>query len=130
MTRVQPSDPTLRERCARLRALLFDKDGTLLDYEASWGPVNRHAAHLAARGDRALADRVLALAGVDLATGRAKADSVISAGTAVDIANVWVNGGAPFERNALARALDALFCAGVADMVPVTVLSALFARFK
>lgn len=122
--------PILRERCAGIRGLLFDKDGTLLDYEASWGPVNRRAAALAARGDPALADRLLALAGIDLATGRAAADSVISAGTAVDIAEVWVGGGAPFERDRLARVLDDLFCGAVADMVPVTDLAALFARLK
>ena len=36
-----------------LRAILFDKDGTLLDYEASWGPINVAAADLAARSDAA-----------------------------------------------------------------------------
>ena len=123
-------EAALRARCAGIRGILFDKDGTLLDYEASWGPVNRRAAELAAQGDPALADRLLALAGIDLATGRAAADSVISAGTAVDIANVWVRGGAPFERDRLARALDDLFCAAVEDMVPVTDLAALFARLK
>jgi phosphoglycolate phosphatase len=120
----------LRRRVAKIRGLLFDKDGTLLDYEASWGPVNRRAAEMAARGDRAFAGRLLALAGVDLATGRAAADSVISAGTAVNIADVWVKGGANFDRDTLARALDELFCAAVADMVPVTDLSVLFESLK
>jgi phosphoglycolate phosphatase len=120
----------LRERCAGIRGLLFDKDGTLLDYEASWGPVNRRAAHMAARGDSALAERLLALAGVDLATGRARADSVMSAGSAAHIAEVWVAGGAPYEAGPLTRALDELFCAAVAEMVPVTDLSVLFARLK
>jgi phosphoglycolate phosphatase len=91
--------------------------------------VNRRAAHLAARGDSALAERLLALAGVDAGTGRAAADSVMSAGTAVQIAQVWVEGGAPYERDSLARAIDELFCAAVGDMVPVTDLSTLFARF-
>jgi phosphoglycolate phosphatase len=130
MTSSFVSQRDLREKCAGIRGLLFDKDGTLLDYHASWGPVNRHAAHLAAKGDSALAERLLALAGVDAATGRAAADSVISAGTAVQIAEVWVEGGAPYERETLTRAIDELFCAAVADMVPVTDLSTLFARFK
>jgi phosphoglycolate phosphatase len=120
----------VHKRLAGIRGLLFDKDGTLLDYEASWGPVNRRAALMAARGNQALADRLLAFAGVDLATGRATADSVMSAGTAVNIAEVWVRGGAPCDRDTLARSLDELFCAAVADMVPVTDLAALFARLK
>jgi len=130
MTLANPHQAALRDRCAGIRGLLFDKDGTLLDYEASWGPVNRRAARMAARGNPALADRLLQLAGVDLATGRAAADSVMSAGTAVNIAGVWVTGGAPYDCDSLARALDELFCAAVADMVPVTDLSALFERFK
>src|SRR5215211_5155800 len=102
MTLANPHQAALRDRCAGIRGLLFDKDGTLLDYAASWGPVNRRAA----------------------------ADSVMSAGTAVNIAGVWVTGGAPYDCDSLARALDELFCAAVADMVPVTDLSALFERFK
>ena len=130
MTSAFASQEDLRNKCAGIRGLLFDKDGTLLDYHASWAPVNRRAAYLAARGDPALAERLLTLAGVDAETGRAAADSVISAGTAVQIAEVWVAAGAPYARASLARAIDELFCAAVGDMVPVTDLSMLFARFK
>lgn len=121
---------SLAEKCAGIRGLLFDKDGTLLDYAASWDPVNRRAALLAAHGDATLADRLLELAGVDGETGHAVADSVMSAGTAVDIARVWIEGGARFELTFLADALDRLFCSAVADMVPVTDLGALFDSFQ
>ena len=67
---------------------------------------------------------------MDTATGVAAADSIMSAGTAVIIAEAWVQGGAPYEHDTLTSALDELFCAAVADMVPVTDLSTLFARFK
>jgi phosphoglycolate phosphatase len=130
MTLPSASPDALPEKCAGIRGLLFDKDGTLLDYAASWTPVNRRAASLAARGDPALADRLLALAGVDPTSGRASPDSVMSAGTTVDIAGVWVTGGATYEVENLAGALDDLFCAAVTDMVPVTDLSVLFGRFK
>ena len=36
-----------------IAAILFDKDGTLIGYDASWGPVNRELAAIAARGDAA-----------------------------------------------------------------------------
>ena len=32
-----------------IRAVLFDKDGTLLDYHRTWGPINLAAAEIAAR---------------------------------------------------------------------------------
>jgi phosphoglycolate phosphatase-like HAD superfamily hydrolase len=35
--------------------VLFDKDGTLLDYRRTWEPINREAATLAAGGDPVLA---------------------------------------------------------------------------
>jgi phosphoglycolate phosphatase len=125
---IQPE--SLAEKCAGIRGLLFDKDGTLLDYAASWTPVNRRAALLAAQGDPTLADHFLVLAGVEPVTGRAAADSVMSAGTAMDIARVWVDGGASFDSRSLAEALDDLFCNAVSDMIPVTDLPALFGYFQ
>ena len=45
-----------------ITGILFDKDGTLLDYVKSWVPVNYELARIAARGDDDLA-RVLLRAG-------------------------------------------------------------------
>ncbi|RJF88934.1 HAD family hydrolase [Oleomonas cavernae] len=113
-----------------IRGILFDKDGTLVDYEASWNPVNRRAARLAARGDAALAGRLLAQVGADPHNGRAVADSIIAAGTTLAIATAWVAGGAPFTVADLTGELDTLFRDSAAHMVPVTDLAALFARLK
>lgn len=33
-----------------IKGILFDKDGTLLDYDESWLPVNRELARIAAQG--------------------------------------------------------------------------------
>jgi phosphoglycolate phosphatase len=125
-----PSPHALQDKCAGIRGLLFDKDGTLLDYHASWGPVNIRAADFAAKGDPALASHLLEIAGVDRSTGRAVTDSVISAGTTIDIAETWIGGGAPFDRESLVSGLDRLFFDAAADMVPVTDLPALFDWFK
>ncbi len=130
MTASFSSASFLQDKCADIRGLLFDKDGTLLDYNASWGPVNYKAADFAAGGDPVLARHLLEISGVDTATGIAAADSLMSAGTAVNIAEAWVEAGAPFDRVSLARALDRLFRDAVADMVPVTDLPALFTWFK
>jgi phosphoglycolate phosphatase-like HAD superfamily hydrolase len=40
-----------------IRGFLFDKDGTLIDYQASWAPTNLKAGRLAALGDPGLAAR-------------------------------------------------------------------------
>ena len=35
-----------------IRGILFDKDGTIIDYWRTWVPINRKVALYAARGDR------------------------------------------------------------------------------
>ena len=53
-----------------IRAVLLDKDGTILDVEATWGRTTVAVIRKLADGDAALADRLVALAMVDPATGR------------------------------------------------------------
>ncbi len=113
-----------------IRGLLFDKDGTLLDYAASWAPINRRAALLAAGGDLALAERLLVMAGVDPATDLAAADSLLAAANTAEIAAAWAAGGSPIAADRLTRDLDALFHSSATSVVAVTDLAALFRRYK
>lgn len=113
-----------------LRGLLFDKDGTLLDYDASWPPINREAGLLAADGDHYLAAALLRRAGADPATGLAQADSLIAAGNTRELAEAWSEAGSPLELATLVARLDSLFQSAVARMVPVCDLSELFARLR
>ena len=53
-----------------IRGILFDKDGTIIDYWRTWVPINRQVALYAARGDQGLADRLLRLGGHDPETDR------------------------------------------------------------
>ena len=117
-------------RRPRIRGILFDKDGTLLDYEASWRPINARAAALASGGNPDLARRLLQLGGADAHGGSVAADSLLAAGTAAEIAAGWVDGGAPFATDALTVALDALFREAADEVVPVADLSALFAALR
>lgn len=83
-----PGQPAL----AAVRALLFDKDGTLVDFRATWVPAFRGvAAELAARlgGGPPLADRLLARLGYDAASGGFAADSVLLWETNPAIADRW-----------------------------------------
>lgn len=110
-----------------IRGILFDKDGTLLDYQASWAPINLRAGRLAAQGDAALEEHLLTLAGVDPATGFSTSDGLLAAGNTQEVAQAWHSAGSKFAVAELTLRLDALFQAGVANVVPVCDLAALFA---
>ena len=73
----------------QIKGILFDKDGTLFDYHASWAPVNAGAALEAARGDAVLADRLLRAGGLDPATGRYASGSLLAAAHTGEIAEEW-----------------------------------------
>lgn len=115
---------------ARIRAVLFDKDGTLLDYHRTWGPINRRAATIAGAGDASLAARLLAAGGMDDATGITRADSLLAAANTAEIAAGWIADGSPLGQDELTAALDALFTAAADGGYAVTDLPALFATLK
>lgn len=117
-------------RDRRIRGILFDKDGTLLDYAQSWTPINRAAAALAARGDAALAARLLALGGADAEGGSVTADSLLAAGNTAEIAASWIAGGAPFALPELQERIDALFREAAQTVVPVGDLAGILGRLR
>lgn len=62
-----------------ISALLFDKDGTILDFYKTWIPINREMAHEAAGGDPVLAAELLRAGGHDPDTDAIAAGAVLSA---------------------------------------------------
>jgi len=98
-----------------IRGILFDKDGTIIDYWRTWVPVNRAAALYAAGGDKALADALLRLGGHDPATDCITPGSPLAAGDALDIAEAFAShaGIAPADR--LVAGIDRIFCTGGAQ---------------
>lgn len=74
---------------ATIKGILFDKDGTLIDFQATWFAIGDLMALEAADGDRAEADRLMTKAGYDYATHGFRADSVFAAGTNADIVALW-----------------------------------------
>ncbi len=111
-----------------IKGILFDKDGTLLDYDESWLPVNRELARIAARDDAALADRLLLACGMDPVTGQIVPDSLLAAGNTRQIADGLVAAGSTVPVEELTVRLDALFSHAADFSVPVTDLAAFFAR--
>lgn len=72
-----------------IKGILFDKDGTLIDFEATWHAIGDAMALKAADGDRGRANLLMEAAGYDLASNRFKADSIFAAGTNSDIVDLW-----------------------------------------
>jgi phosphoglycolate phosphatase len=90
-----------------IKGILFDKDGTLIDFQATWFAIGDLLALQAACGDRARADDLLAAAGYDFASHAFKADSVFAAGTNADIVALWYPGVEAKERQKMTAGFDA-----------------------
>lgn len=114
----------------RLSGLLFDKDGTLLDYHATWMPLNRAVTLFAAGGDPALAQRLLVQGGYEPQTGRIRANTPLAAGTPQEIAAAFeeVLGGP--VRTDLGAEVDRLFRIGAAASVLVPDAAAAIATLR
>ena len=79
-------------RVSEIRGIVFDKDGTLVDFQATWFAIGDLMALEAASGDRTHADELMARAGYDFANHGFRADSVFAAGTNADIVALWYPG--------------------------------------
>lgn len=92
-----------------IRGVLFDKDGTLIDFQKSWGPVMSLVAGAIAEGDPALTETLLRVGGHDPDTGVTAAGSLLAAGTAVEVAAAWGPLIGADDLDALAGDIDAGF---------------------
>ncbi|MEZ2129406.1 MULTISPECIES: HAD family hydrolase [unclassified Sinorhizobium] len=115
-------------RRGAIAGILFDKDGTLLDYDASWLPVNRELARIAAGGDCALADGLLLACGMNPETGYIVPDSLLAAGNTRQISEGLVAAGSRMDVDELTSRLDTLFADAAQFSVPVTDLASYFQR--
>lgn len=95
----------------RIKGVLFDKDGTLFDYYRTWIPILQSAALLAARGDAAIAARLMDACGFDSTTGKVKAGGILAAGNTLELAELWLAGNRGWAVDELTLALDAHFAA-------------------
>lgn len=91
---------------ADIKGILFDKDGTLVDFHATWFAIGDMLALRAADGDRGRANDLLATAGFDFANHRFVPDSIFAAGTNADIVALWYPGLANGARQAMIAEFD------------------------
>ena len=95
-----------------IRGILFDKDGTIVDYWRTWLPVNREAALHAARGDKALAAQLLRLGGQDPETDRITPGAPLAAGDFMDIASAFADHPDVAPASELVAGIEAVFVKG------------------
>ena len=71
----------------RIEGILFDKDGTLFDFNATWGSWTQGLLADAGGGDAALVANLADVLGYDLATSLFRPDSIVIANTASFVAD-------------------------------------------
>ena len=71
------------------KGIVFDKDGTLIDFNSTWLPVYRYAALEFTNNDEQLAQELLGLYGYDHAANRFIGGSLLAAGNNHEIAHAW-----------------------------------------
>jgi phosphoglycolate phosphatase len=103
-----------------IKGILFDKDGTLVDFEKTWSAIADRMALQAAGANRDRADQLLVKAGFDFDRGCFRADSVFAAGTNADVVALWHPDLAGEERQARLDAFNRITAIeGAAFAVPL-----------
>jgi phosphoglycolate phosphatase len=116
---------------SRIRGILFDKDGTLIDFRSQWMPAYRAAVDMLSNGDEALARRLLQLGGYDPVSNHLDPASPLACGTNRQIVEVWAQGlGVPMTEPLYDRVQDIFHEVAIANAHPVTDLKALFGRLR
>ncbi len=114
-----------------IRGILFDKDGTLLDFNATWMPLYRTAAHAVAGNDRELAAKLLQIGGQDEQRATVAPGSILAGGTTDEIAALWAAYLPKPGFEDLAGVLDQIFQRdGAKSAVPVANLARTLRRLK
>jgi phosphoglycolate phosphatase len=96
----------------KYKGIVFDKDGTLIDFHATWSPTYYFAATELAKGDLTLATELLTQHGYNSTTQRFMGGSLLASGNNKEIAEAWSkqlpdinNSGSDMESESACKAL-------------------------
>ena len=116
----------------KYRGIVFDKDGTLLDFNRTWLPIYLYAAQEFADGDAGLAESLLTQHGFDRGKNRFIGGSLLAAGNNQQIANAWaVQIDKPDQVETISRQLHQIFNdQGAIQATPVRQLAGTLRQLK
>jgi phosphoglycolate phosphatase len=93
-------------RQGMIKGIIFDKDGTLFDFNATWGAWARVMLDAEAGGDPVLFARLADALGYDAAAGRFEAGSIVIAATVAEVADVFQSVLPSIDREALLHRMN------------------------
>ncbi len=114
-----------------IRGILFDKDGTLLDFFETWIPAYRAAVEVAAdlAGGSAVAGRMLRATGFDPESGTLDPLSLLAGGTTAQICDAWADEAGIIERERFSQLVHEAMD-DYASRYPVPIAEGLDALFE
>lgn len=114
-----------------IRAVLFDKDGTLVDFDRTWGPASFAVMHRLADGNARQLDALLDASHFDRAAMRLKSTSPLLAGASVQYGRAWADALDRPADDAFFALIDRLFeQQGLESLTPIGDPAALIARLS
>jgi len=122
----------MRVKKMKYRGVVFDKDGTLLDFNRTWLPIYRYAVREFAAGDPELAEQLLVQHGFDSQRQQFQGGSLLAAGNNHQIADVWARQlGKPEQVEIISQRLNEIFHQrGAVEATPVDKLASTLSRLK
>ncbi|WP_375461276.1 HAD family hydrolase [uncultured Enterovirga sp.] len=103
-----------------IRAILFDKDGTLIDFDRTWGPAGYEVMRTLSRGDRMLLERLMSVSEYVEEERRFLPSSPLVGGSSAEYGPLWAEALGREPGPALYGEMDDLFRHwGLATLAPI-----------
>jgi phosphoglycolate phosphatase len=113
-----------------IRAILFDKDGTLIDFQRTWGPATHVVLSQLCDGDTAAYERVAAVSLFDPASRKLLPGSPVVIETTYGYGKLWAEAlGRPLTREFVDEVDGLFFQATLDHLTPMGDVKALLERF-